>query len=170
MTLLNSAKKIIESVGKNTSPLYAVVAVASANAIFKPISTLMDKKEKKETKQYTALRELLTECVAVPTYIVCHKIAEKSADIYKNPEKAKMAKSNLGFLGVCIAAVFVIPALCSVVIKPITDNIYRKNEPKEQPAKVNTKIYTPNSNNKMNTYPIYHNSSFEAFRNGGMKV
>lgn len=169
MALVNTAKRIIESVGKNTKPTYAVVAVAIANAIFKPLSTLLDKKEKPETKKYTALRELLTECVAVPTYIVCGALASKFANAFNNPEKAIRAKSNFEFLGVCTAALLVIPALCSVVIKPITDKIYRKDEPKAQPAKVNTKIYD-NNNQMMNTYPRYQVHSFESFRSGGMKV
>ena len=142
MALLNTAKKIVESIGKNTNPLYAVLAVACANAVFKPISTMMDKNEKKETKIYTALREFLTECVAVPTYVICHKVAEMGAGLYRKPNKARRAKSNLGFLGVCIAAIFVIPALCSVVIKPLTDIIYGKNTPKAQPSK----LYTQNCN------------------------
>ena len=113
MALINTAKRIIESVGKNTKPTYAVVAVATANAIFKPLSTLLDKKEKPETKKYTALRELLTECVAVPTYIVCGALASKFANAFNNPEKAIRAKSNFEFLGVCTAALLVIPAVCS---------------------------------------------------------
>ena len=168
MALLNTAKKVIESVGKNAKPTYAVVAVATANGIFKPLSTLMDKKEKPETKKYTALRELLTECVAVPTYILCGTLASKCANAFKNPEKALRAKSNFEFLGVCTAAVLVIPALCSVVIKPITDRIYHKGEPKAQPAKVDRRYYKPNDQTV--EYPRYHVHSFESFRSGGMKV
>ena len=165
MAIIDTAKKIIESVGKNAKPTYAVVAVATANGIFKPLSTLMDKKEKPETKKYTALREFLTECVAVPTYILCGALASKCANVYKNPQKALRAKSNCEFLGVCTAAVFVIPALCSVIIKPLTDRIYHKGAPKSQPAKViQTNIHTNN------TYPRFHTHSFESFRSGGMKI
>ena len=167
MSYRKTAKKIIESIGKNTSPVYAVVAIASANAIFKPLSTLTDKKEKKETKEYTALREFLTECVAVPTYIICHKIAENGANLIKDTAKVQRAKSNLGFVGVCIAAVFVIPALCSVVIKPMTDRIYRKSESKVQPQTIYPQIN--NNNSKANLYPLYNNN-FNTFRKGGLKV
>ena len=96
MAFINTAKKVIESVGKQTTPTYAMVSVATANAIFKPLSTLMDKKEKPETKKYTALRELLTECVAVPTYILCGALASKCANTFKNPEKVQIKNIKAG--------------------------------------------------------------------------
>ena len=172
MAFLNNIKKIIETVGKNPKAIYAVVAVACANAVFKPLSTILDKKEKPETKKYTALREFLTECVAVPTYIACGTIAEKFAKTMKDPGKAHVAKANLNFLGVCTAAVFVIPALCSVVIKPMTDMIYRRGGPEQQPAKVKSDVVANYNENKpsQGLYPQYRTYSFASFKNGGMKV
>ena len=172
MSVTSFAKKIMESVGKNNSPRYAVVAIATANGIFKPLSTLLDKKEKPETKKYTALREFLTECIAIPIYIGCSFIAEKFVKGIKDPQRAKLAKSNLGFLGVCAAAALVIPAFCSVVIKPMTDMIYHKGAQKSQPAKVETKsgAVFEASEKKVYPYSNYHTCSFASFRNGGMKV
>ena len=171
MAFQNIAKKIIESVGRNNNPMYAVIAVATANSIFKPISTMLDKKESRETKEYTALREFLTECVAIPTYYVSAKLPEKFAAGIKDPNRAKLAKSNLSFIGVCLAAGFVIPALCSVVIKPMTDRIYGRNSEKSQPAKLDKKAnLADNASKKVMYYPQYHTYSFASFRNGGMKV
>lgn len=166
-------KSATEKVGVNPKATYAVVAVACANAIFKPLSTMLDKKEKPETKKYTALREFLTECVAVPTYIACGQVAEKFANTFKDPQKAKVAKANLNFIGVCTAAIFVIPALCSVVIKPMTDMIYHRGDQKPQPAKVDAKSNVTFENQAVTKPELmydYHKYSFASFRNGGLKV
>lgn len=135
MTLANVLKNKIIGLGKNTKPAYPMMAVAFTNGIFKPLTSLTDKKEKPETKKYAALRELLTEVVAVPTYLLSNLIAEKGAEFfYKNdPKKLVRAKANIGFAGVCAAAVFIIPAVCSLVVKPFTDMIYKgKNKPEEK--------------------------------------
>ena len=172
MAITKIIKNIIESVGRNNKPVIAVVAIATANGIFKPLSTILDKKESKETKKYTALREFLTECVAVPTYLGSAWLSERFAGAIKDPNKAKLAKSNLSFIGVCTAAVFIIPALCSVVIKPMTDRIYGRGVDKSQPAKMDNKPATkPEDAAKKNmAYPQYHTCSFASFRNGGLKV
>ena len=180
MTLKNSVVKIIDSVGKNNKPIYAVVAVACANAIFKPLTSLTDKKEKPETKRYAAAREFLTEVVAVPTYIACAKIAEHFAHAFKNPEKAVKAKSNLSFIGVCTAAVFVIPALCSLIIKPLTDRIFHRTGQKPDiPSKLDVTSQTPeieipkgaSSDFKGRIERPYHNYNMQVFANkGGLTV
>ena len=171
MPLAKVVKKIIESVGKNNSPMYTVVAIAIANSIFKPFSTLLDKKESKETKRYTALREILTECVAIPTYIGSAKFSEMFATRIKESQRAKMAKSNLSFIGVCTAAALIIPGLCTVIIKPFTDRIYGRGSDKFQPAKIENKSDTgENEVKKSIVYPQYHTCSFASFRNGELRV
>ncbi len=121
-------KKVLISVGRNNKPTYAVMAVAVANGIFKPISSLTDKKEKPEARKYAALREFATEVVAVPTYWLCGvgaaKIGEKMFS--KDPVKKNITKTNMMFLGVCTAALLVIPAVCSVVLAGL-DKIVKKD-------------------------------------------
>ena len=133
--IANTAKKILISVGKNNKPTYAVMSIATANGIFKPISSLTDKKEKPEARRYAALREFATECVAVPTYWACGVGASAlGAKLFKdNPEKKAMAKANMMFLGVCTAALLVIPAVCSGVLWLI-DEALDKHKPKQNDA------------------------------------
>lgn len=131
MGIASKSKNILENIGKKFDPTFPVVAVACANAVFKPLTSLSDKKEKPETKKYAALREFLTEVIAVPTYISCGWIASKGAKLFKDPGQANTAKANLKFFGVCTAALIVIPAVCSVVIKPMTDMIFHKNKKKD---------------------------------------
>lgn len=126
ISIKNTVKNICSSIGKNNNPAYVVVAIATAKGIFRPFFTMMDKKEAPETKKYAALREGLTEVIAIPTYLLCGAIAGKGAKLFTDPEKAKIAKHNLRFAGVCTAALLVIPGLCSVAIKPFTNMIFKK--------------------------------------------
>lgn len=125
-------KKILEHLGGDSNPAYVVVAIATAKGIFRPLFTMMDRTESPETKKYTALREGLTEVIAIPTYLLCGTLAGKGAALVKDAEKAKIAKHNLRFVGVCTAALVVIPGLCSLVIKPFTDRIFHKNDKKNE--------------------------------------
>ena len=126
--LAELGKKALISVGRNNKPTYTVIAVATANGIFKPISSLTDKKEKPEARKYAALREFATEVVAVPTYWLCGvgaaKIGEKMFS--KDPVKGNITKANMMFLGVCTAALFVIPAVCSIALAGL-DKIIKKD-------------------------------------------
>lgn len=182
MSLTSGIKRICESIGRDNNPAYAVVAIATAKGIFRPLFTMMDKKESPETKKYTALREGLTEIIAIPTYLACGALAGKGAALVKDAEKAKKAKHNLRFVGVCAAALIVIPGLCSCVVKPFTDKIFHKNE-KDEPARldvtsktndIDTKkvqlSQTGNISQRPNTAPIYRSYDLASFTNNGMRV
>ena len=136
--LTEIGKKVLVSVGKNNKPTYTVMAIATANGIFKPISSLTDKKEKPEARKYAALREFATECVAVPTYWACGVgAAALGAKLFKdNPEKKAMAKANMMFLGVCTAALLVIPAVCSGALWVLDEVLGKHKQTQNQPAKL----------------------------------
>lgn len=118
----SNIKNLCRKLGESNKATYAVVAIAVAKGIFRPLFTLCDKKEKKETKIYTAAREGLTEVVAIPTYLGIGKLAEVIAGKIKglSPEKLEIAKHNANFIGVCVAALFIIPALASIATKPFS--------------------------------------------------
>lgn len=165
MAITDIIKKTCKSLGENNKPTYVVMAIATVKGICRPMFTMMDKTENPETKKYTALREGLTEAIAIPAYWACGEIAGKLAKKAFNgdPALANRAEKNLMFIGVCAAALFVIPALCSVAIKPIMDKLGLKspkdkknNNPK--PAQIeNTQIATASvisqPAQKLNTYP-----------------
>ena len=125
MKKLNILQRLCKSVGENNNAAYAVVAVAVAKGIFRPMFTMMDKHEEYETKKYTALREGLTEVIAIPCYIFVPTLASKIiAPIIgkgNNTPQTKAAAKTLSFIGVCAAALVIIPATCSAVINPIMD-------------------------------------------------
>ena len=75
MTLADKFKNICLSLGRNNKPTYAVIAIATVKGICRPAFTMMDKTEKPETKKYTALREGLTELIAIPVYWASGELA-----------------------------------------------------------------------------------------------
>ena len=131
MDISNLFKRICVSLGKSNKPTYAVMAIATVKGIARPTFTMMDKHEDPETKKYTAIREGLTEVVAIPTYWGCGELTSKVAGkLNLTPEKQALAKHNFMFLGVCAAALFVIPAVTSLIIKPIMKKIQKNSSKK----------------------------------------
>ena len=53
-------------------------------------------------------------------------IAEKLKGL--SPEKLEVAKHNANFIGVCVAALIVIPALASLVTKPFSKKVQNNSE------------------------------------------
>lgn len=176
-----SLRNNLEYVGKNIKPYWPTVAVASAELIFRPLFTMMDKKTPDETKKYTALREGLTELIAAPTYLALPILAAKASNLIKDPQKSKMAKHNLQTLGTWTAALVVIPGLCSMAVKPFMDKIYADKDKHddddndEKPAKLDVTsqtielepVKTPVTQSP--AYPL-HKVSISGFTNTGMRV
>lgn len=126
--LLNKFKNICLKLGENNKPTYVVMAIAAVKGICRPTFTMMDKKEEPKTKKYTAIREGLTEIIAIPVYWGLGEGSAKLANKFLPDElKAKGAK-NCMLIGVCAAALFVIPGLCSLAIKPLMDKFYHNKK------------------------------------------
>ncbi len=77
MTINNFIKNICNKLGNAPKATYSMVAIAAANGIFRPTFTMMKKGEDPQSKKYAALREGITEAIAVPSYIVCGEIGSK---------------------------------------------------------------------------------------------
>lgn len=159
----NFIKNLCSKLGNNSKPLYPILAISCANGIFRPTFTMMKKGENPESKKYAALREGITEIVAMPTYFVTgilgaklgEKIAVKAheADIAKRIKAGevisetvkqemkasaiKKGQAGLGLIAICFAAGVVIPALCSVVVTPVMKRIGKKPEQKALDIKEN---------------------------------
>ena len=206
MTLASNSEKLFTWFGKNISPAFVSASIAAAKGIFRPIFTMSDKKQDKSSRVYAALREGLTEGIAIPVYLgsgalakaISKKIAcpkDMSKDLFKaiidkkhdfdikklagtpftEADAATIAKNfhkmngTLSMLGVFAAALVVIPALCSLTIKPIMKSI-KKSDSKGDSLQ-NTVMY-----NTTGRY-VYNDkykslSSFPSFNTyaSGMKV
>ena len=161
-------KEILTNLGKNNKPTYAVIAIAVVKGIARPLFTMTDKHADPETKKYTAIREGLTEVVAIPTYFACGELASKVADKLKfdhlpTPKEQafarQSAKQNFMFLGVCIAALAVIPALASVTIKPFMKKIQENNKSKHAPIDIEQNK-ADNLYNNIDNKPLKTNVAF----------
>lgn len=162
-------KNICETLGKNNKSTYVVMAIAAVKGICRPLFTMMDKKEDPETKKYTALREGLTELIAIPTYWSCGELASKfSKVITKDKTLVKRAETNLMFIGVCTAAIFVIPALCSAIIKPVMDKMGLNKPEKKKPYPPQIETCSVNTTLNYNKYPRL--STFKGRPQIGLKV
>lgn len=189
MTLTNFIKNICHKLGNNNKSIYPVVAIATANGIFRPTFTMLKKGENPESKKYAALREGITEVIAVPTYWVCGELAAKCGKFIvskaKDIEFAKMEKkghmiaettkqemksaaikkgqAGLMLIGVCTAAGLIIPALCSLCVTPIMNKIGKK-----QPA--STKITPENFGTLIPPQKQIQRPIFKSTYTSGMKV
>lgn len=190
--------KTFEYIAKNLKATHTVMAIATVKGICRPTFTMMDKTEKPETKKYTALREGITEAVAIPVYFICgelagfgakvlrnvqdsvnikkaKKLAEKTGDIIdiekikQSPEMTKKIANNLRFLGVCVAALLVIPSVCSVAIKPIVDEIIKPPKTPDTPKSPET-LSKPAANTLQQLQPIKRPSINSFLGSHGMKV
>ncbi len=167
MSFNSFIKNICSKLGNNSKPLYPILAISCANGIFRPTFTMMKKGENPESKKYAALREGITEVVAMPTYFVTgilgaklgEKIAVKAheADIAKRIKAGevisetvkqemkasaiKKGQAGLGLIAICFAAGVVIPALCSVVVTPIMKHLGKKNQ--QKPLDIKENAVTP---------------------------
>lgn len=124
---------------------YGVIAITCSlslfKGIFRPIFTLMDKKQDPETKKYAAIREGLTECIAIPLYIAIPLLAEKLAKtVLKtiNDNANKRIETNSKFIGTC-AAVLAIPVVCNLVQPPIMEWLKKKQDAKRAEKILNIK-------------------------------
>ncbi len=161
MALANFIKNTCKKLGENNKPTYVVMAIATVKGICRPTFTMMDKTENSETKKYTALREGLTEAIAIPAYWGCGELAGGLAKKIFNKDKALAgrAEKNLMFIGVCTAALFVIPALCSVAIKPIMDAIGLKT-PEDKKNQPNTQTQLQKTYTQTQINPISNKKPF----------
>ena len=87
MAIKQKLEKTLLKFGKIASPTFVAMSIAIAKGIFRPAFTMADKKEDYETKRYTAIREGLTEFIAIPIYYlsgVVSKYAAKKLAVPKN--------------------------------------------------------------------------------------
>ena len=76
MGIKQSLEKRLIKFGSNNSATVVAMSIAAAKGIFRPAFTMADKKENYETKRYTAIREGLTEIIAIPVYYASGEISK----------------------------------------------------------------------------------------------
>lgn len=196
MAVTNIIKNICKKLGNAPKATYSMVAIATANGIFRPTFTMLKKGENPESKKYAALREGLTEAIAVPSYIICGEIGSKLGAYIggKAKEKelngliqkgktftketmdemisvaSKRGGSGLNLICICAAAGLIIPAVCSACVTPIMNKIGAKKPsapmPKEAPIAPPTQLIQQPQ--RKITHPVFKNMTCSGMKVGGV--
>ena len=196
MSINNFIKNICSKLSNAPKATYSMVAIATANGIFRPTFTMMKKGEDPQSKKYAALREGITEAIAVPSYIICGEIGSKLGQYIggkaKEIEINKLIKegneyttdainemisvakkrggSGLNLICICAAAGLIIPALCSACVTPIMSKIGPKN-PANKTLDIKENAVTPPTQllpqHKIER-PIFKSLSYSGMKVGGV--
>lgn len=166
-------KNLCSKLGENNDALYGVLTIAASKGILRPTFTMMDKKQEKKSRQYTAFREALTGIVAFGAYIVTHKGVEKVVKPFckkaKITGKENDVKKTLSLITVSLTALFVIPFICNKITKPLMD-VFTGSSKQNKPNPVKDEIQ-PNFGG---TKRIYKNNytplTRPVFVNSGMRI
>ena len=174
MSTMSRLRNLCKNLGENCKPTYVVVAIAAVKGICRPLFTMMDKHEEQKTKRYTAIREGLTEVIAIPVYLALGELSAKCAKFLPKDLQKRGAK-NAMFLGVCASALIVIPALCSAAIKPIMDTLFKDDKFKKDNDKkldvMSPALEIPSASPLSCEFNQIQRPSFQTFSNNiGMKV
>lgn len=169
-------KKLCMYLGNNNKALYGALTIAVSKGILRPTFTMMDKKQDRDSRVYTAFREGLTGAVAFVSYLATdaavEKLATKLAKKTNHLNELPKMKSTLSLVSVSLTALFVIPAICNAITKPLlnifTSHNKNKQFPKQGPALVTEPQPVKNINfGNYKNMNIYH---FNNFYNSGMKI
>lgn len=125
----NKAGKLFQKLGADADPLVTIVVLCLFNMTVRPLITLSDKNQPKDRKLYAALREGITELIALPTCIFFSrflggKLANKFT-LNKTPETIQAVK-NVFSLGGLVVANFVIPILSTLALDPIMKDVKKR--------------------------------------------
>ena len=87
MSIANTLEKVFIYFGKDANPALIATGIAGAKAIFRPTFTMMDKDQDPKAKRYAALREGLTEVLAMGIYYASGKLTTAAAKALTKPKE-----------------------------------------------------------------------------------
>lgn len=173
----NFLQKTFKIMGDNkNSAIWVACLIAAFKGGFRPYFTMKDKQSDHKTKKYAAIREGMTEGIAIPVYIavpgVFGSLAVKAYEKL-NKEGVKTAaqkvieknaiEANVKFLGV-LASTAIIPLICNIIQPPIMNAIKKHNDTK------NTAIADNNFKNEGNVVNPVNKPAFSGKINYGMRI
>ncbi len=164
-------KNLCINLGKNNKALYGALTIAVSKGILRPTFTMMDKKQEKDSRKYTAFREGLTGAVAFCSYLITdagvEKLAKHIAKKTNHLNELPKMKSTLSLITVSLTALFVIPAICNAATKPLMNALL----PNQKETKKTPKYTLPKNNIRQPNFQGYTTPyHFKNFYNSGMKI
>ena len=161
-------KNLCLKLGKSNNALYGALTIAASKGILRPTFTMMDKKQERKSRTYTAFREGLTGVVAFASYLVTNtgvnKLAKHIAKETNKLDKLPQMTSTLSLISVSLTALFIIPWICNFATKPLLDKIQRNNNPK--PVTPEPKIL---KSSDIHFQSLYYGRVYNNF-NTGLKI
>ncbi len=139
-------RKFCDFLGDNNNSLYSALTIAVSKGTLRPMFTMLDKKQEKKSRKYTAFREGTTGAVAIVSYLATDKVVDKFANSLARRanviEKLPQLKATSKIISVSLTALFIIPYVCNKITSPLMNVLSntRKNI-KIQPQK--TVSHTP---------------------------
>lgn len=151
--------------GENpNSAIWVATAVAAFKGVFRPMFTMMDKKSDPQTKKYAAIREALTEVIAIPIYIAVPMLGGKLIVNKFHKDASKVAKkaveANVKFLAV-LASTALIPAVCNLVQPPLMKAIQGNAAKKPEAPKTDKPAFTGRTNMRAYSPKVSYNSNMK---------
>ncbi|MBS5861473.1 hypothetical protein KID03_08610 [bacterium] len=167
-------KDICLSLGKNNKALYGALTIAVSKGILRPTFTMMDKKQEKASRTYTAFREGLTGAVAFGSYLVTdagvEKLAKHIAVKTNHVKELPKMKSTLSLITVSLTALFVIPGICNAATKPLLDKFITNKKAEVQKPPTKTLSRPEKQDVNFNGYQAQNMYHFRNFYSSGMKI
>ena len=168
-------KDLCMYLGSNNKALYGALTIAASKGILRPTFTMMDKKQDKDSRVYTAFREGLTGAVAFVSYLATNAVVEKVAyNLAKKTNHLKelpKMKSTLSLISVSLTALFIIPGICNAATKPLLNAFTgKKNNHSQSQNSPVKQIDKPVKNVNFGNYKTLNAYSFKDFYNSGMKI
>lgn len=121
------AEKLFTKLGSNPDPLITIIALCGFNMTVRPLITLSDKNQPKERKIYAAVREFLTELVALPTCVIMSRVLGGAlAKKFIQAPNTINAVKNVFSLGGLVLANFLIPIFTNIALQPIMKDVKKK--------------------------------------------
>ena len=123
----NKIAPSIKKLGSSPDPFFTIAVLCIFNATVRPLITLSDKNQPKERKYYAALREFVTELVALPTCaFFARYLGGKLAGHFAKAPNTVSAVKNVFSMGGLLVANFTIPILSNIILEPIMKDVKKK--------------------------------------------
>ncbi len=162
-------KNFCINLGQKNKALYGALTIAVSKGILRPTFTMMDKKQEKNSRKYTAFREGFTGAVAFITYLITDsavgKVAKHIAQKTNHMKELPKMQSTLSLISVSLTALFVIPTICNIATKPLMNMLDKNKETKRTPQKP-----LPHNLKQLNFQGYTTPYHFRNFYNSGMKI
>ena len=166
-------RTVCKKLGERNDAIYGAVTIAISKGILRPTFTMLDKKQDKESRKYTALREGITGAIALCAYLGTHKGVEKLVKyICKKGNilnKTEEVKATMSLITISLTALFIIPGVTNAITPSIQKLIApRKSEPLKK--KAITSNNNPNFEGKNTIYKNNYSYSANPYTKYGMRI